>query len=232
MNRDNSQMEIGMKTYLQGQGGDARQINYRTHPKIESEIGDLPSHPTPDVQSFLRRQWACNLSRICEEAWLPSRHFFAAAMAKHHVPEAEQNLLLSVMIYTKHSNYLPVGAPEITARTVAKIGEEIQAPPWCEKSGDAYRRLWLATLLMGANGHPFAFATARMAAAFDLASKNTVTRFLNVAKRQGHIKVLREGIARPIGGKAALYKLSNEDDYNKWQLIPNVETVPWLSARS
>lgn len=133
MNRNNSQMEIGMKTYLQGQGGDARQINYRTHTNIELAIGDLPSHPTPDVQSFLRRQWACNLSRISEEAWLPSQHFFAAAMAKHHVPEAEQNLLRSVMIYTKHSDYLPVGAPEITARTVAKIGEEIQPPPLVRK---------------------------------------------------------------------------------------------------
>ena len=97
----------------------------------------------------------------------------------------------------------------------------------------------LSTSLVGDIGHGGGrtavsdlFATARIAAAFDLASKNTVTRFLNVAKRQGHIKVVREGIARPRGGKAALYKLSNEDDYNKWQLIPNVEAVPWLHAAS
>ena len=221
-----------MKTYLQGQGEIARPIDYRNPTDLESAIGDLPCHPNPETQSFLRRQWACKLSRICEEKWLPSQHFFAAAMAKHHVPEAEQNLLRPIMIYTKHSDYLPVEAPEIVARTVAKIGEEIQAPTWCEKSGDAYRRLWSATLVMGAGGRPFAFATARIAAAFDLASKNTVTRFLNIAKRQGHIKVVREGIARPRGGKAALYKLSNEDDYNKWQLIPNVEAVPWLHAAS
>ena len=220
-----------MKTYLQGQGETARPIDYRNLTDPESVIGDLPSHRTPDVQSLLRRQWVCNLSRICEATLLPWEPWFKSAMAKHHVPETEQNLLRSVMLNTKHSDYLPVEAPEIAARTVAKISKEIQSPIWCEKSG-AYRQLWLATLLMGAGGRPFAFATARMAAAFNLKSKNTVMRFLNVAKRQGHVTVVREGIARPCGGKAALYKLSNEDDCNKWQLMPNVEAVPWLHAAS
>ena len=197
---------------------------------VESVIGDLPSHPKPDIQSFKRRQWVRNLSRICEATLLPWEPWFKSAMLKHHVPETEQNLLRSTLRNAKYADYLPLDAPEIVARRVAEIGDAITPPVWCNKSGDAYRRLWWATLLMGAGGRPFAFATARMGGAFDLTSKNTVTRFLNVAKGQGHIKVVREGISRPCGGKSALYKLSNEDDYNKWQLIPNVEAVPWLHA--
>lgn len=221
-----------MKTYLQGQGGNSRQANYRTYTNIESAIGDLPCHCNPDTESLLRRQWASKLFRICNAALLPWKPWFDSAMRKHRVQEKEKNLLLSVITYTEHADYLPVDAPEIVAKTVANIGETITTPIWCNKSGDAYRRLWLATLLMGADGRPFAFATARMAGAFNLSSKNTVTRFLNAAKGQGHIKVVREGITRPIGGKAALYKLSNDDDYNKWKLIPNVEAVPWLPTAS
>jgi hypothetical protein len=225
-------MEIGMKTYLQGQGEIARPIDYRNPTDLESAIGDLPCHPKPETQSFLRRQWACKLSRICEAVGLSWQQWFTCVMAKHHVQERERNLLRSVILNTRYADYLPADAPEIVAKRVAEIGDAITPPTWCNKSEDAYRRLWSATLLMGAGGHPFPFATARMAAAFNLASKNTVTRFLNVAKGQGHIRVVRNGIARPIGGKAALYKLSNEDDYNKWKLIPNIEAVPWIHAAS
>ena len=225
-------METEMETYLQGQGENARQINCRTPPNIESVIGDLPCHPNPDIENFLRRQWASKLTRICMEVVLPWQPWFDSAMRKYHVQEKEKNLLRTVIHCTRYADYLPVDAPEIVAKRIAEIGDAITPPAWCNKSGDAYRRLWLATLLMGAGGRPFTFATARMAEAFNLSSKNTVTRFLNAAKVQGHIKVVREGIARPIGGKAALYKLSNEDDYNKWKLIPNVEAVPWLPAAS
>ncbi len=203
-----------------------------SHTDLESVIGDLPYHSNPDIQSFLRRRWASKLARICKMYWLPWQQWFKCVMKKHHVQEDERKLLRSVIIYTEHADYLPVNAPEIVAKTVAEIGDAFTPPGWCNKSGDAYRRLWLATLLIGADGRPFAFATARMAEAFNLTSKNTVTRFLSAAIRYGHIKVVREGIARPLGGKAALYKLSNVADYNKWQLLPNVETISWLSATS
>lgn len=200
---------------------------------LESEIGDLPYHSDPDIQSFRRRQWASRLARVCWRYWLPWQPWFKCVMTKHHVQEKERGLLCSVIFYTQYADYLPVDAPDIVAKVVAKIGRSsITSPIWCNKSGDTYRRLWLATLLMGAGGRPFAFATTRMAEAFNLASKNTVTRFLNAAKGQGYIKVVREGIARPLGGQAALYKLSNVADCNKWQLLPNIETISWLPAIS
>ena len=194
---------------------------------IEAQIGDFPCDPNPDIENRLRRKWVCRLVRICREYCIPHRYFLRAAFAKHHVSKREQNLLLSVATNSQYADYLPLDAPERTARMVDGISN-VALPPWCKKSDDAYGRLWMGTLLMGEGGRSFAFATARIAAAFGIKSKNTVTRFLQRAITHNHLIVARAGIAHPRGGQAALYRLANEADYDLGQRLK--VDVPRLSA--
>ena len=196
---------------------------------IEETIGDLPCHPDPEKQDWLRRKWACRLWRVCNEKWLPWAKFFQAAIRKHHVAEREEDLLRSVIHYTEFSDYLPTNAPELVAAAVANT--VAPTPSWCKKSGEVYGRLWFAVLLLGANGRAFSFAVKKISDAFAIKSKNSVTRFIASAIKHGCLVCVREGISHPTAGKAALYRLAAQYQ-GDWQTIAEAHNLPWLSSAS
>lgn len=197
------------------------------HRDIEKLIGDFPEKKAE------QGRWAMKLARIlkAEDMSHLGTHFLKAAAAKNHLSDADARSLQQAFEWADSKLSLPLNAPEQVARTVDGI--IATEPTWCRKSGDIYKRLWLATLLLGANGRDFPFATSRIAAAFNLKSKNTVTRFVATALKHGHMSIIREGMSHPTAGKATLYRLLK--DQGEWKSILSEEqkySLPWIAAAS
>ncbi len=197
------------------------------HRDIEKLIGELPEKKPQ------QGRWAMQLARIlkAEDMTHLGNHFIKAAAAKNHLSDADVRSLRQAFEWAVLNLSLPLNAPEQVARTVGGI--TATEPTWCRKSGDIYKRLWLATLLLGANGRDFPFATSRIAAAFNLKSKNTATRFVAAAIKHGHMIIIREGMSHPTAGKATLYRL--QKDQEAWKSILSEEqkySLPWIAAAS
>ena len=227
--------------------------------KIEELI---PPFPVLDCNGNMSEQehqdsidWAWDWGRICKFEELPDQcriGVFNHIMAKNKVNDDNIRVeLASVCDDAYEKATFPEDAPEQVARAVNKFEKEVgEIPaPWEDtRQGEAYKRLWLASLILGFGGGGFYFACNRMGEAFDLWPM-TIKRFLESALKDrgcgALIEFVRRGTPRRNGGIPSIYRLRNpqmlksvvpvrgpEKNFGHpfWEYV--LRSLPWVGMKS
>ena len=183
---------------------------------------------TKTKEALARRRWVWNLARALKQECVDDQDaYFNTSMAKYKVGETERAELSDYFEFALQYAKFPFNAPEQVFACITHFEKhwgEIPAPRWCNRAGTPYKRMWLAVVMLGANGSVFPFACTRMSNAFGIVSPQTVSGFLLMAKNKGLIKVVRNGSSYKeiSGGKAALYQIDKQKDYLMIQhIIPD-----------